>query len=70
MYYYIVLFADKTMVPHSTYPVKSHFQERTRFFRAHEDVTIVELGDWYGKGNPAKNRHNASIVEIEGSDKA
>jgi hypothetical protein len=56
------------MVPQSTYPVKSHFQKRARFFRVHEDVTIIELGEWYAQGNPAKNRKHSesTIAEVEG----
>ena len=68
MYYFIVLFADKTMLPQSTWPVKSHFRKETRFFKVNRNVDIAEIGEWYGQGNPAKNReHNEpTITEIEG----
>ncbi len=67
-YYFIVLFMDKTMLPASLHPTKSSFANGARFFKVHENVTILEIGEWYASGNPAKNREHGkpTIVEIEG----
>jgi len=65
-YYYLVLFKNATMLPWATEPSKTAFQKDARFFRLDENVSILEIGEWYGKGNPAKNLHsNPTIVEIE-----
>ena len=70
MYYYLVLFKDGTMLPWGSEPSKRDFKEDARFFRLEESVTILDLGEWYASGNPAKNRQhtNPTIFEIEKRD--
>ena len=65
-YYYLVLFKNGTMLPWGSEPSKKAFAAGARFFRVDETVTILDLGEWYGRGNQKTNLHaKPSIVEIE-----
>ena len=51
MIFIIVLFTDATfqIYPRSRNIIKSTFQKGARFFEVKEDVTVLDISDWYAK---------------------
>lgn len=57
---YIILFKDGSMMVWSRKPDSKDFQEGSRLFEMKDDLPIVYVGDWIGRGY---ERHD--ITEIK-----
>ena len=53
---YIVLFKDGSMLPLANEPEAKHFQSGARFYQCKDDMTMLDLSEWYANGHNKINR--------------
>jgi len=48
---YIALFSDGTMMISNRPMEKSSYTQMTKFFEVDENVSLIQLSEWFGKNN-------------------